>query len=509
MKRKVLSFALLLPLAGACGEDVHHLPGQTGSIALRLHTPPEQDAFRDVAVLQFIVRGSDGEAVTFEADAAQAAVEVPAPLGNGLSLEILGLDVRARVVASGASAPFDLADGQQVSLDVLFARTGEFARLGPLAQARAGHTVTPLPDGRVLVFGGAGGANGEDPLWRTPEIYDPRAGATCGNAENPCPSFPASDLRTGHTATAMQNGRVLIFGGEGPGGIISPPALVFDEKSNQFRELAGLDLTRVRPRAYHATALLPAQGAERERILVAGGEIDLDGRRQLTASGLLFDTQTETFVLTSADLARARKHHTLTSFGSRALAAGGIGATGLLPEVEIFEGSAFAGAVPVGEGAKNGLRRPRIRHAAIPLSGGVLILGGEDGLLSLDDPEWFTWEGGAGRGVFDVRIDSQPAEHLKRAGALQGKLSGGSVLYAGGVHSDGFTETCLDSAEAFEFSESALAGSFTGGGALPRGIASAPAGALPGGMLLFCGGQVREQDRMLASDEVWIYNPAR
>ncbi|NMB73675.1 MAG: hypothetical protein GYA21_00940 [Myxococcales bacterium] len=502
-------FAVLLLLTGACGEEVRHLPGRTGSIALRLHTPPEQDPFRDVAVLQFIVRGSDGESVTFEADVAQADIDIPASLGDGLSLEILGLDVRARPVASGASAPFDLAEGQQVSLDVLFARTGEFARLGPLARARSGHAAAPLPDGRVLIFGGVGGAEGEDPSWAPPEIYDPRVGARCGGADNPCPSFPASDLRIGHTATPMQNGRVLIFGGEGPGGIISPPALVFDAPSGQFRELVGLDLSRVRPRAHHATALLPAQGPERERVLVAGGEIDLDGRRQLTASGLLFDTQTETFVLTGADLAQARKDHTLTAFGARALAAGGIGVTGLLAEVEIFEGTSFAGAVPVGEGARNGLRRPRTRHVAIPLGGGVLILGGEDGLLSLDDPEWFTWESGAGRGVFDVRVDTPAEWHRPRSGALQGKLAQGAVLFAGGVHSDGFTETFLDSAESFEFSETEMAGRFSGGGALPRGLAFSPAVTLPGGMLLFCGGQVREQDRLLASDEVWIYNPPR
>lgn len=505
-----LSFAVMfLLLAGACGEEVRHIPGHAGSIALRLHTPPEQDVFDQVAVVRLIVRDSDGESVTSEADAAQASIDVVAPLGHGLSLELLGLDVRARVIASGTSAPFDLDDGQQASLDVLFARTGEFARLGSLAQARWGHAVAPLPDGRVLIFGGVGGADGEDPLWRTPEIYDPRVGATCGGAENPCPSFPASDLRVGHTATAMQNERVLIFGGEGPGGIISPPVLVFDGKSGQFRELAGLDLSRVRPRARHATALLPAQGAERERILIAGGEVDLDGRRQLTGSGLVFDTQTETFVLTGADLVRARKDHTLTAFGACALAAGGMGTTGLLSEVEIFEGTAFAGTVPVGEGARSGLRRPRIRHAAIPLAGGVMILGGEDGLLSLDDPEWFTWEGGAGRGVFDVRVDAQPEWHPRRSGALQGRLAQDSVLYAGGVHSDGFIETNLDSAETFEFSESAMAGRFTGGGALPRGLSFSPAATLPGGMLLFCGGLVQDQGRMLASDEVWVYNPSR
>jgi hypothetical protein len=262
-------------------------------------------------------------------------------------------------------------------------------------------------------------------------------------------------------------------------------------------------------RAGHAAALLPANGDERERVLIAGGEVDAGGRRQLTGNGLVFDTQTEAFVLTNLALSHPRKEHTLTVAGGRALVAGGSGATGLVAEVEVFEGSGFAAAVPVGEGARSGLRRPRVGHSAVPALGGVLILGGSDGLLSLDDPEWFASEGGARRGVFDVRVDGSGPDHRRRSGALAGGLGEQAVLFAGGVESDGFGQAHLDRLERFELAQDGPAGSFIDGGSLPENLAFASSVTLGNGMLLFCGGWTRDRDRILASDEVWIYNPPR
>ncbi len=72
--------------------------------------------------------------------------------------------------------------------------------LAPLHTTRDHHTATLLPDGRLLVVGGAYTST----PW--PELYDP--------ATNTWALIPGTSMnRYGHTATRLDNGRVLIAGG--------------------------------------------------------------------------------------------------------------------------------------------------------------------------------------------------------------------------------------------------------------------------------------------------------
>ncbi|MDD9994707.1 MAG: hypothetical protein OXS35_03040, partial [Dehalococcoidia bacterium] len=87
------------------------------------------------------------------------------------------------------------------------------ARLpGRLIEPRIYHTATRMNDGRVLVTGGRGrsGAGGgyTTPPGDTAEIFDPETGDWTATA-------PLPSAREEHRAVLLEDGRVLVTGGEG------------------------------------------------------------------------------------------------------------------------------------------------------------------------------------------------------------------------------------------------------------------------------------------------------
>jgi hypothetical protein len=131
--------------------------------------------------------------------------------------------------------------------------TGTFAPAGALAAARYRHTAVLLPDGRVLVAGGWTTGAAFDEV-ATYELFDPATGT----------SDPAGDMRFPralHTATLLNDGRVLVAGG---GDDLFPTARteLFDPADLGVAE--GPELTS--PRMSHSATLLPDG-----RVLVVGG----------------------------------------------------------------------------------------------------------------------------------------------------------------------------------------------------------------------------------------------
>lgn len=80
---------------------------------------------------------------------------------------------------------------------------GQWSFTGSLATPRSGHTATLLPSGEVLVAGGWGS---DSERLSSAEAYDTATGAWS-------PTGPLATARVGHTATLLPSGKVLVAGG--------------------------------------------------------------------------------------------------------------------------------------------------------------------------------------------------------------------------------------------------------------------------------------------------------
>jgi len=228
-----------------------------------------------------------------------------------------------------------------------------------LNEARSGHTVTLLPDGRILV---AGGYN-ESGILATAEMYDAASGvATVVTSSLATP-------RTGHKAVLLEDGWVLLVGGEGADGALDS-AEAFDPSSETFVSVGPMNV----PRLNHTVTLLPDG-----QVLVVGGN---DGVVPLPWIEI-FDPNSDTFIFLEAVLLEARESHTATLLkDGRVLVAGGRDAIGALATTEYVD--------PVALSVEPGpvLTEPRYGHTATRLmSGDVALVYGTDGTWALNTAE--------------------------------------------------------------------------------------------------------------------------
>lgn len=293
-----------------------------------------------------------------------------------------------------------------------------FAITGSMHSARSGHAATLLKDGKVLIVGGGDG---------TAELFDPTSGTFTLTGS------PVTG-RLGATATLLADGKVLIAGGlgltAGPDGFLIRlnSAEIFDPPTGTFTATGSM----IQARRLHTATLL-----EDGRVLVAGGYFDAICT---TASAELFDPATGTFS-SAGFMLTERVNHTATLLKSGEVLMAG-GSNGCAPDssddppwdpvfVELYEPG--PGNFQVG----SDMSATRIGHAAVRLiDGKVLMLGGIPAVQNLHEQPpnpSYAEEYDPATSIFLVVAGLTISEKSYTATLL----TSGKVLIAGGVDEGG------------------------------------------------------------------------
>lgn len=222
-------------------------------------------------------------------------------------------------------------------------------------QARQDHTATLLNDGRVLVMGGTLGFGSGTPN-TTAQIYDPETNSWASAPPIPTP-------RAQYSATLLANGHVMVAGGQASG----PSAAVdiFDPAAGQWRAASAMPTTR-----YGHTANLLVDG----RVLVAGGTnaANIGGGPQ--AQAVVYDPATDRWS-SAGRLANTRVRHAAVRLADgRVLVMGGMDESQrpgvLLDTAELFDPATNAWTTT------GALAVARWYHAAAMLGDGRVVVAG-------------------------------------------------------------------------------------------------------------------------------------
>ena len=351
------------------------------------------------------------------------------PMADGRQIHTVTELADGRILIAGGYTDVEVA---LASAEVYDPSADAFSPTGSMADARGLHTATRLADGRVLIAGG-GPANWVStafPYLASAELYDPATGTFS-------PTGTMTMPREDHTATLLEDGRVLIVGGNDEGSHTTPTAELYDPSTGAFSPTGSLRTAR----GFH-TATLLADG----RVLIVGGDAAAwEDSGPFLASAEIYDPATGTFS-PAGPLAEGRSHHAATLLpDGRVLISGGVTSGGdsvSLASAELFDPATgtFSPTGPMTDG--------RVYHTATVLSDGrVLVTGGcPFGRVYANNPQFLK-----SAELYDPATGTfTPTGSMSfgRTWAAAMLLTGDRVLITGGV-GDGSTIS-LDTAEIYD-----------------------------------------------------------
>ena len=278
---------------------------------------------------------------------------------------------------------------------------------GSMTTARTGHTATLLANGEVLV---AGGGNATGSL-TSAELYNPATGKWTVSGS-------MATARGSHTATLLPNGEVLVAGGVSNGSSPwAPSCTATAELYNPFTGQWTTTGSMTKPRDSH-TATLLNDGS----VLVAGGFCSGAGSTYPDNTAELYDPSTGTWKATgNMNVARVNTAATLLPNG-QVLIAGGNSTSSGGTSAELYDHGHWrlTGSMKV--------YRPNLT-ATLLTNGDVLVFGGTQLASSASEfynPVTGTW---TGTGQFYV-APSRIGHTLTLLGTGKAQVAGGREKYS-------------------------------------------------------------------------------
>ncbi|MEQ8768692.1 MAG: kelch repeat-containing protein [Planctomycetota bacterium] len=362
-----------------------------------------------------------------------------------------------------------LDDISEQSVLVLSAADSFTATKGNLGTARAQATATLLDDCRVLLTGGGSGNLTSPSALISAESYD-FFSQTFGSLGN------MTRQRAFHTATKLNDGRVLLVGGNNSSGVVTATSEIFDPTNDSFTNAAAMS----RARAGHTASKL-----NNGNVVIAGGTNSFATIDAIvTGSTNTTEIYNGTSFSSGPNMSEPRfGHNAVTLNDGRTLVSGGLSfITIIIPiplissdaEVLNVAGSSFSGAGNMGT--------ERVLHAATVLANGnVLVTGGGSGSVLSPTP------------VASCEIYQVSGNSWSSTGSMAGarafhqtfRLASGEVFVAGGADGSITAPTVQTTVELYNPSSGTWSPSASSM-ITARGAYSAV--VLPDGSILYAGG---------------------